>query len=54
VAAGWSSQDDEEVGAAARRALKLRASWIDTAAFYGLRHSEEILNRALEGVSERP
>jgi aryl-alcohol dehydrogenase-like predicted oxidoreductase len=53
-AAGWGPQDDEESVAAIRRALELGVSWIDTAAVYGLGHSEEIVARALEGVSERP
>ncbi len=53
-AAGWGPQDDEESVAAIRRALELGVNWIDTAAVYGLGHSEEIVARALEGVSERP
>ncbi len=53
-AAGWGPQDDEESVAAIRRALELGVNWIDTAAVYGLGHSEEVVARALEGVSERP
>jgi len=53
-AAGWGPQDDEESVAAIRRALELGVNWIDTAAVYGLGHSEETVARALEGVSERP
>ena len=53
-AAGWGPQDDEESVGAIRRALELGVNWIDTAAVYGLGHSEEIVARALEGVSERP
>ncbi len=29
-------------------------NWIDTAAVYGLGHSEEVVARALEGRSNRP
>jgi aryl-alcohol dehydrogenase-like predicted oxidoreductase len=50
----WGSQDDEESIAAIHRALELGVNWIDTAAAYGLGHSEEIVGRALEGVHERP
>ena len=50
----WGSQDDEESIAAIYRALELGVNWIDTAAAYGLGHSEEIVGRALEGVHERP
>jgi aryl-alcohol dehydrogenase-like predicted oxidoreductase len=53
-AAGWGPQDDEESVAAIRRAPELGVNWIDTAAVYGLGHSEEIGARALEGVSEQP
>jgi aryl-alcohol dehydrogenase-like predicted oxidoreductase len=46
---GWGEQDDEESVAAIRRALELRVNWIDTAAQYGLGHSEEVVRRAVEG-----
>jgi aryl-alcohol dehydrogenase-like predicted oxidoreductase len=39
---------------AIKRALELGVNWIDTAAVYGLGHSEEVVARALKGVSERP
>ena len=51
---GWGEQDDSQSIAAIRRALELGMNWIDTAAVYGLGHSEEIVSKALEGVSERP
>ena len=51
---GWGDQDDEESVAAIRRALELGVNWIDTAAQYGLGHSEEVVARALEGVEPRP
>jgi aryl-alcohol dehydrogenase-like predicted oxidoreductase len=50
----WGTQDDDESIAAIHRALELGVNWIDTAAAYGLGHSEEIVGRALEGVHERP
>jgi len=51
---GWGAQDDEESIAAIHRALELGVDWIDTAAQYGLGHSEEIVRRAVEGVNPRP
>lgn len=51
---GWGSQDDDESVAAIRRAIDAGMNWIDTAAVYGLGHSEEVVARALEGVSEKP
>jgi aryl-alcohol dehydrogenase-like predicted oxidoreductase len=50
----WGPQDDEQSVAAIRRALDLGVNWIDTAAVYGLGHSEEIVARALKGVAQRP
>ena len=44
---GWSKQDDGDSIAAIHRALELGINWIDTAAIYGLGHSEEIVARAL-------
>src|SRR5882762_7500442 len=44
----WGSQDDNESIAAIHRALELGANWIDTAAVYGLGHSEEVVGRALK------
>lgn len=51
---GWGSQDDAESVAAIREAVSLGINWIDTAAVYGLGHSEEVVAQALEGVSPRP
>jgi len=50
----WGAQDDGDSIAAIRRALDLGINWIDTAAAYGLGHSEEIVARALAGVRSRP
>ena len=46
----WGSQDDNESIAAIHRALELGVNWIDTAAVYGLGHSEEVKVRWI-GVS---
>ncbi|HVJ21657.1 MAG TPA: aldo/keto reductase [Polyangiaceae bacterium] len=51
---GWGAQDDRESVAAIRRALDHGINWIDTAAIYGLGHSEEIVARALDGIARRP
>ena len=51
---GWGAQSDAESVAAIERALELGVNWIDTAAAYGLGHSETIVRRALEGVDRRP
>src|SRR5439155_11831629 len=52
--AAWGPQDDDDSVAAIHRAVDLGINWIDTAAIYGLGHSEEIVARALRGMSERP
>ena len=46
----WGPQDDNESIAAIHRALDLGINWIDTAAIYGLGHSEEIVGRALKST----
>ncbi|MBN2736206.1 MAG: aldo/keto reductase [Spirochaetales bacterium] len=51
---GWGPQDDESSIRAINHALDLGINWIDTAAVYGLGHSEELLGRALKGRSEKP
>jgi aryl-alcohol dehydrogenase-like predicted oxidoreductase len=48
----WGPQDDEEAVGAIRRAVELGLNWIDTAAVYGLGHSEELVARALKGLPE--
>ncbi len=44
---GWGPQDDRESVEAIVRALEGGVNWIDTAAIYGLGHSEEIVAKAL-------
>ena len=53
---GWGAQDDEESVAAIRFAVEHGVNWIDTAAVYGLGHSEEVVRAALAPFSddERP
>jgi len=50
----WGAQEDTDSIAAIREALDAGINWIDTAAVYGLGHSEEVVARALEGVRDRP
>lgn len=51
---GWGPQDDQESIAAILRALEGGVNWIDTAAIYGLGHSEEIVAKALAATSKKP
>jgi aryl-alcohol dehydrogenase-like predicted oxidoreductase len=48
----WGHQDDDEAVGAIRRAIELEINWVDTAAVYGLGHSEELVARALKGVAD--
>jgi len=50
----WGPQDDGESISAIRRALDLGINWIDTAAIYGLGHSETVVAAALKGRRNRP
>ena len=50
----WGPQDDNDSVRAIRAGLDAGINWIDTAAVYGLGHSEEVVAKALEGVSKRP
>jgi aryl-alcohol dehydrogenase-like predicted oxidoreductase len=45
---GWGEQDDKASVAAIHRALELGVNWIDTAAVYGMGHSEEVVASALK------
>jgi aryl-alcohol dehydrogenase-like predicted oxidoreductase len=51
---GWGPQDDQQSIAAIRAGLDLGINWIDTAAAYGLGHSEMIVGRAVQGLQSRP
>jgi len=50
----WGAQDDADSIGAIRAALDAGINWIDTAPVYGLGHSEEVVAKALEGVSSKP
>jgi aryl-alcohol dehydrogenase-like predicted oxidoreductase len=47
---GWGPQKDADSIASIRHALEQGVNWIDTAAVYGLGHSEEVVRLALEGI----
>jgi len=53
---GWGSQDDTDSVAAIKHAVASGINWVDTAAIYGLGHSEEVVGRALRAISaaDRP
>src|SRR5437660_10777973 len=52
---GWGEQDDKQSIAAIHRALDLGINWIDTAAVYGMGHSEEVVATALRNwPGQRP
>jgi aryl-alcohol dehydrogenase-like predicted oxidoreductase len=50
----WGAQDDQESVDAIHAALDRGINWIDTAAIYGLGHSEDVVARALAGLSKKP
>ena len=50
----WGPQDDNDSIAAIHRALDLGVNWIDTAAIYGLGHSEEVVGRAVKSSPHKP
>ena len=51
-AAAWGPQDDDEAVGAIQRSVEVSINWIDTAAVYGLGHSEELVAQALKNVPE--
>jgi aryl-alcohol dehydrogenase-like predicted oxidoreductase len=50
----WGPQEDGDSIAAIHAGLDAGINWIDTAAVYGLGHSEEVVARALRGRSRKP
>jgi len=50
----WGAQDDSESVRTIEHALDSGINWIDTAAIYGLGHSEEVVGRALKGRAQKP
>jgi aryl-alcohol dehydrogenase-like predicted oxidoreductase len=53
---GWGPQDDKASEDTIHHAIELGINWVDTAAVYGLGHSEEVVGRALRSMpaSDRP
>ncbi|MGD0249000.1 MAG: aldo/keto reductase, partial [Candidatus Limnocylindrales bacterium] len=53
---GWGPQDDNDSIRAIEHAVSRGVNWIDTAALYGLGHSEEVVGRAITGIAgaDRP
>lgn len=49
---GWGPQDDADSVTTIRRAVDLGINWVDTAAVYGLGHSEQVVGRALAEMPE--
>lgn len=47
---GWGPQDDTESIAGILHAVECGINWIDTAAVYGLGHSEEVVRRAIGDI----
>ena len=47
---GWGPQDDADSVATIRRGIDLGINWVDTAAVYGLGHSEDVVARALAEI----
>ncbi len=50
----WGPQDDELSVQTIFKALEVGINWIDTAAVYGLGHSEEMVGKAIKGMKEKP
>lgn len=51
---GWGSQEDSDSLAAIRAAIDAGINWIDTAAIYGLGHSEEVVGKAIKDFPNKP
>jgi aryl-alcohol dehydrogenase-like predicted oxidoreductase len=50
----WGAQDDDESVRTIERVLDAGINWIDTAAVYGLGHSEEVVGKALKYATSEP
>jgi aryl-alcohol dehydrogenase-like predicted oxidoreductase len=50
----WGPQDEKDAMAAMLHALDVGINWIDTAAVYGLGHSEELVGKMLKEVRQKP
>jgi aryl-alcohol dehydrogenase-like predicted oxidoreductase len=53
-AMSWGPQDDNDSIAAIHKAIDLGVNWIDTAAIYGLGHSEEVVGKAVKESQVKP
>jgi aryl-alcohol dehydrogenase-like predicted oxidoreductase len=53
-AMSWGPQDDNDSIAAIHKAIDLGVNWIDTAAIYGLGHSEEVVGKAVKESKVKP
>ena len=51
---GWGPQDDQDSIDTIHQALDAGMNWIDTAAVYGIGHSERIVGEALKGMANKP
>jgi aryl-alcohol dehydrogenase-like predicted oxidoreductase len=51
---GWGAQDDQDSIRATRAALDRGMNWIDTAAIYGIGHSEVVTGQAIQGLAQKP
>lgn len=51
---GWGAQDDADSIAAIQEGVNRGMNWIDTAAVYGLGHSEEVVGKAVKGLKTPP
>lgn len=51
---GWGPQNDEASVRTIWKALDAGINWIDTAAVYGLGHSEEVVGKAIKDLSQKP
>ena len=51
---GWGPQDDQDSISSIRNGLERGINWIDTAPIYGLGHAEEVVCKAIKGISPRP
>jgi aryl-alcohol dehydrogenase-like predicted oxidoreductase len=50
----WGPQDDQDSIRATRAALDRGMNWIDTAAIYGIGHSEVVTGQAIAGLAKKP
>ena len=51
---GWGPQDDKQAIGAIQCSIENGMNWIDTAAVYGLGHSEELVGKAIKGMKTKP